>query len=198
MWRFGFANPVNYDDNELYCGGYSVQWEQNKGKCGVCGDAYNIESPRPHEAGGDYANGIITKRYVAGQKIEVEIELTANHLGWFELRLCPNNNPKVEAKQRCFDKYPLYIVGRKTSKYPIPENTKDNSTFMYSVQLPPNLTCTQCVLQWTYYTGNMWGICSNGEEAVGCGNPGKLNQLLHINSKFNCHVFFNRNVSKLC
>jgi hypothetical protein len=23
MWRFGFPNPVNYNDNELFCGGYS-------------------------------------------------------------------------------------------------------------------------------------------------------------------------------
>lgn len=23
MWRFGFANPVNYNDNELFCGGYA-------------------------------------------------------------------------------------------------------------------------------------------------------------------------------
>lgn len=23
MWRFGYPNPVNYDDNELYCGGYA-------------------------------------------------------------------------------------------------------------------------------------------------------------------------------
>lgn len=23
MWRFGYPNAVNYDDNELYCGGYS-------------------------------------------------------------------------------------------------------------------------------------------------------------------------------
>ena len=22
MWRFGFRNPVNYNDNELYCGGF--------------------------------------------------------------------------------------------------------------------------------------------------------------------------------
>ena len=26
--RYGFANPVNYNDNELYCGGFSVQWDQ--------------------------------------------------------------------------------------------------------------------------------------------------------------------------
>jgi hypothetical protein len=67
MWRFGYPNPINYNDNELFCGGYAVQWEQNLGKCGVCGDAYNIESPRPHEAGGDYARGYISRRYSAGQ-----------------------------------------------------------------------------------------------------------------------------------
>lgn len=90
MWRFGFPNPVNYNDNELFCGGYagllhkyttysqktitttticvfSVQWEQNSGNCGVCGDAYNFRSPRPHEAGGAYAKGIITRFYSAGQ-----------------------------------------------------------------------------------------------------------------------------------
>lgn len=23
MWRFGYPNPVNYNDNELFCGGYA-------------------------------------------------------------------------------------------------------------------------------------------------------------------------------
>lgn len=23
MWRYGYPNAINYDDNELYCGGYS-------------------------------------------------------------------------------------------------------------------------------------------------------------------------------
>lgn len=23
MWRFGYQNPVNYNDNELFCGGYA-------------------------------------------------------------------------------------------------------------------------------------------------------------------------------
>lgn len=46
-----------------------VQWEQNDGQCGVCGDAYNLRSPRPHEAGGEYGKGIISRRYAAGQVI---------------------------------------------------------------------------------------------------------------------------------
>ena len=24
MWRFGFKTPINYDDNQLFCGGYDV------------------------------------------------------------------------------------------------------------------------------------------------------------------------------
>lgn len=49
----------------------AVQWEQNSGNCGVCGDAYNVRSPRPHEAGGEYAKGIISRFYTAGQVIEL-------------------------------------------------------------------------------------------------------------------------------
>lgn len=31
MWRFGYPNPVNYNDNELYCGGYAgkIQLKHN-------------------------------------------------------------------------------------------------------------------------------------------------------------------------
>ncbi|CAO1392248.1 unnamed protein product [Diamesa hyperborea] len=169
MWRFGFPNPVNYNDNELFCGGYAVQWEQNSGKCGVCGDAYNLNSPRPHEAGGDYGKGIITRRYSAGQEVEVEVELTANHYGRFEMFLCPNNNPRYEATQECFDRYPLVVSETRENRFLIPNESEKQGTFSYKVRLPRGVTCTQCVVQWTYYTGNMWGTCPNGTEAVGCG-----------------------------
>ncbi|XP_049867524.1 uncharacterized protein LOC126367815 isoform X1 [Pectinophora gossypiella] len=169
MWRFGFPNPVNYNDNELFCGGYAVQWEQNEGRCGVCGDAHHLSEPRPHEAGGMYGKGIITKHYSVGQEIEIEVELTANHLGTFVMKLCPNNNPNQEATQECFDRYPLYITGTREDRFLIPLDTAKKEIFRYRVRLPPYVTCTQCVLQWTYYTGNMWGICANGTEAVGCG-----------------------------
>jgi len=26
MWRFGFGTPVNYNDNQLFCGGYRVSF----------------------------------------------------------------------------------------------------------------------------------------------------------------------------
>ncbi|XP_046618098.1 uncharacterized protein LOC124304106 [Neodiprion virginianus] len=171
MWRFGFPNPVNYNDNELFCGGYAVQWVQNQGQCGVCGDAYHTSEPRPHEAGGEFAKGTIVRHYTVGQEIEIEIELTANHWGRFELYLCPNNNPNSEATQECFDRYPLYLSGTNDVQFVIPTDSDKKAIFRYQVVLPPYITCSQCVIQWNYYTGNMWGLCDNGTEAVGCGQP---------------------------
>ncbi|XP_026481801.1 uncharacterized protein LOC113388983 [Ctenocephalides felis] len=168
MWRFGYPNPVNYNDNELFCGGYAVQWDKNEGKCGLCGDPYHVEKPRPHEAGGEFARGVIARRYVMGQKIEIEVELTANHWGTFVLKLCPTNHHKIEATQECLDGYPLYVAGTK-KHFVIPRDSNKKDVFKYHVSLPKDLTCTHCVLQWTYHTGNMWGQCANGTEAVGCG-----------------------------
>lgn len=37
MWRLGFNNPVNYNDNELYCGGRMVGTHSEKGLyCLIC------------------------------------------------------------------------------------------------------------------------------------------------------------------
>ena len=106
-----------------------MQWDQNQGRCGVCGDPWHFET-RPHEAGGQYAKGIIGRRYLIGQviaggcrprrrtrrlrlnfsycfvfqDIDIEVELTANHWGRFEMLLCPNNNPAYEATQGCLDR----------------------------------------------------------------------------------------------
>lgn len=47
-----------------------VQWQRNGGKCGVCGDAWHLPSPRPNEAGGVYGRGIIVRKYKPGQVIK--------------------------------------------------------------------------------------------------------------------------------
>lgn len=93
MWRYGYPNAVNYDDNELFCGGYAVQWEQNEGRCGMCGDAYHLNSPRPHEAGGSYAKGIITRFYSAGQVRHFLFGLAARTHP-------PNRNGRVACNER--------------------------------------------------------------------------------------------------
>ena len=63
--------------------------------------------PRPNEAGGMFGNGIIVRKYEVNQVIKVRIELTANHMGYFEFRVCPNNALKKPASQMCLDKHIL-------------------------------------------------------------------------------------------
>ncbi|PNF41958.1 hypothetical protein B7P43_G14640 [Cryptotermes secundus] len=174
MWRYGFSTPPNYNDHELYCGGFTRQWQKNGGKCGICGDAWDMPVPRPHEAGGKYAQGIIVRRYKKDSPITIRVELTANHRGYFEFRLCPNNAPRRTGTQACLDKYVLRRAkfagvsdeqNHETRYYP----AAGNKVFETRYLLPAGLTCTQCILQWRYIAGNNWGTCENGTGAVGCG-----------------------------
>ncbi|XP_016958859.1 uncharacterized protein LOC108030488 [Drosophila biarmipes] len=169
-WRFGFPTPPDYNDHELYCGGFTRQWKVNGGKCGECGDAWDVPEPRPHESGGQWGQGLIVRSYLPGSKIKILVELTASHMGYFEFRICPNQS----AKQFCFDQNVLLILEGYPS-HPIPTDLNirfypRNGSRIYEIQAQlPDLTCDQCVLQWRYVAGNNWGICSDGNGAVGCG-----------------------------
>ncbi|KAL8579495.1 hypothetical protein ACOMHN_025448 [Nucella lapillus] len=173
MWRYGYSTPRNYDDNQLYCGGFSRQWNINGGKCGVCGDPYDDSQPRANEAGGMFATGVIVKTYRQGQAIDVSVKITANHMGYFVFKLCPNNNVKKVTTQECLDQHVLTVLG------PDGEDMGtqfyiDNKVDTKSVrlQLPSDVACSQCVLQWTYNTGNSWG-CENVPTrrcCIGCGH----------------------------
>ena len=79
-----------------------VHWLQNGGRCGVCGDPWHM--PHLHETGGVYANGLLGRQYSPGQVIEINIELSANHQGYFELSLCPLTDNAEKESQGCFDK----------------------------------------------------------------------------------------------
>jgi len=100
------------------------------------------------------------------------VELTTNHWGWFEFKLCPTNDKTVLETDACMNKYPLYLVGGgdHETKFYIPKDSKKKDTFKYKLQLPPDVVCSQCVVQWTYWTGNTWGLCGNGTGAIGCGD----------------------------
>jgi len=172
LWRFDefkHLNPTpNYDDNGLNCGGLQVQHEQNQGKCGECGDAYHLPRPRPQEAGSTYGKGIIAREYKAGDVMDIHVRLTANHLGHFEFRLCPNNDPSSPVEQLCLDRYFLEIAGAApgSTKYFVERDVNEHK---FQVKLPEGLTCSQCVLQWHYAAGNNWGVCLDGSGAIGCG-----------------------------
>merc|ERR1719219_1960701 len=167
MWRFGFGTPVNYDDNAIWCGGATTQHQRNKGKCGVCGDAYHLSRPRPNEHGGRFGTGKISKSYLQGQVIDIDVTLTANHKGWFEFKLCPINGNAGKETQECMDKYPFYLADNpRETKY----NVRPGRTFKYRVKLPPNVVCSQCVLQWTYRAANNWPVSGPQEHFRNCAD----------------------------
>ncbi|KAM7300368.1 uncharacterized protein ISCGN_020932 [Ixodes scapularis] len=169
MWRMGFRTQKNYNDNELFCGGYAVQWQRNSGKCGVCGDPWSQPNPRDNEAGGKYAKGIIVRRYKRGQVMNAMVQLTANHRGYFEFRLCPVNDSSVAATDECMAKHPLKIADDSTGSTRFMVDNGRAMNFNISLQLPKDMTCSQCVFQWSYTAGNNWGRCENGSSKVGCG-----------------------------
>ena len=101
MWRANFDTPENYDDNALFCGGYSVstiviiinsssmnklwinfffnqvQYDKvNQGRCGECGDEWSLPRPRLHDEGGKYGQGIIGATFKQG---EVSFDRSSNN-----------------------------------------------------------------------------------------------------------------------
>ncbi|XP_038222482.1 uncharacterized protein LOC119840057 [Zerene cesonia] len=163
MWRMGFNSRHNYDDDGLNCGGFYRQYGTNKGKCGICGDAYNLARPRPHELGGEYGRGTIVDTYESGQIIEVTVEITAYHKGYWYFKICPQ--PEKEAYQKCFDQYPLELEDGGELYFP-PKGGK----FTLKYRLPKGLSCKHCIMQWRYVAGNNWGFCKNGTQGLGCGD----------------------------
>ena len=69
------------------------------------------QQPRSNENGGCFGStGVIVKRYRPGSVIEVGVELTANHQGFFEFRLCPLNNQTTPETDECFDQNLLELA----------------------------------------------------------------------------------------
>lgn len=164
IWRVDHTAPINYDDNSLYCGGFNKQFGMNDGKCGYCGDNYELKEPRPHENKGTYGKGNIVQTYFLEDVINVTIRITANHLGYFMFNICNLDSSVIES-QECFE--PLIFNTTSSSKHFL--ESSYNGNFNVTLKLPEKLLCEQCVLQWIYITGNNWGICYDGIGRLGCG-----------------------------
>ena len=157
-WRFFPGRPRQYTDNELNCGGFSVQWNQNNGKCGVCGDAYHISNPKYVYPGTYAKDGFITKTYKEGQTIDVTIRITSNHQGFFRFSLGKLVNRPITQEQL------KYVLLQPDGSNTWQLHSSGTGKFHIKLVLPKGLTCDHCVLQWWWTVGNSWG-CDNG----GCG-----------------------------
>ncbi|XP_012945886.1 uncharacterized protein LOC106013787 [Aplysia californica] len=163
MWRRGYDTEENYDDNQLFCGGFWHQFTRGY-KCGVCGDP--VDGPLDNEPGGKYATGQITRTYTEGQLIHTTVQVTANHLGYFEFRLCEANDPNLKVNQSCFDQNLLEIVESGGTRDYIGSARGDVNL---TLRLPAHVTCSFCTIQWKYHTGNSWGTDPDGKQCIGCG-----------------------------
>jgi hypothetical protein len=65
----------NYNYNQMFCGGFKRQWEQNGGRCGICGDAWD-EEVKSYEKGGDKYLGKIVKNYTVNQQLPVTVQVS--------------------------------------------------------------------------------------------------------------------------
>lgn len=167
MWRYGFNVQPNYNENGLNCGGYGVQFNSiNQGRCGECGDEWSLPRPRANDEGGIYGTGIIGQTYAQASWIRLTVELTSNHLGYFEFRLCPKQSADELSTQQCFDQHLLTLIDGSTQFYV----SSANELYFPVVQLPADVSCDYCVLQWRYTAGNNWGVCKNGTSGIGCGS----------------------------
>ena len=108
--------------------------------------------PEPLE---DITALFLGKTYKQGSYIPVIIDITANHQGYFIFKLCPNNDIFQDPQQNCFDQRPLWVGGGDPNynhtRFPI--NDYETGLRMVYVRLPMDVTCEQCIMQWSYVAG---------------------------------------------
>lgn len=170
MWRFeseypDLKDPKNYDDNSLNAGGPAVVRANYPDRAyGFCGDDFADPTPRDHESGGKYGRypelGIkaVAKCYPPGSDIDIVIQVTAHHLGYFQFNLCVPGEGNNE-DEACFTNgYLLEQSNGQGPKYTLPNQGAIDYTMTY--KLPENVVCdgnSRCVLRWYWETGNTVG-----------------------------------------
>eukprot|EP00177_Eucheuma_denticulatum_P001127 GFKZ01002040.1.p1 GENE.GFKZ01002040.1~~GFKZ01002040.1.p1 ORF type:complete len:508 (-),score=53.21 GFKZ01002040.1:255-1778(-) len=181
-------------------------------RSGICGD--EIGKPQDHMKGGKYFNGgQVSATYVQGQTIELKLNIVAHHNGFMELHVCDVGKCGGDISRACFLEGHCQPLERKKNTkcesgnnmrcgpwdrnnpgrwyFPCSDHYfKSNEVDFYGgdgtilYDLPDNLRCEHCVLQWYWVTGNScnpdgvieyfdspwapnWGNCQGQGGAVG-------------------------------
>ncbi|XP_076439173.1 uncharacterized protein LOC143278047 [Babylonia areolata] len=166
-WRESVPDaPMNIEDAELNCGGFSHQWQQSSGKCGACGDPFG-QFPE-NQYPGKYSQFPPQRTYKTGTSFNATVYSRPNMLGWFEFRLCTRKDgPDVSDLQGCFDEHVLKIDETGMGRYY--PGSKGGFVDMH-VFLPAGVSCHHCLLQWRYNTGyRVDRNKSTCQQCLGCG-----------------------------
>ena len=145
------------------------------GPLAACGlvDSRNYDQP-PNAIGGTMPTNI-QGTFQMGGTIEVDVVLTAHHMGHFEFHACPLSTAGVIPTQACFQSNPVKVIRDVLYGAPVDVNyphrayippltypgiindnggTVPGTLYRYVLQLPENLQGNLVLLQWYYLTGN--------------------------------------------
>ena len=86
--------------------------------------------------------------------IDVMVQLTAHHRGWFEFHICPHDDVTKPITNNCLKKHLLPEVETGRTKFYV-GNDFPQKLFNFTLQLPSDMVCEQCVLRWMYNTGKL-------------------------------------------
>ena len=132
----------------LNAGGVRRTYPDYPNRCpvlyGVCGDP--SDAVQEHSAGGVHDRGV-RRNYRRGDTIQVQVNVTSFHQGFFDIELC-STYPETE---ECFKSINQYSIDNTS-----PEG--GNPTYFFPVKLPDNTTCERCVLRWFWVTNNSPGL----------------------------------------
>ncbi|RHZ08967.1 hypothetical protein DYB31_011989, partial [Aphanomyces astaci] len=162
LQQFSDFVPVNFGDHGLNAGGIG---QTRGGKHGICGDRYS--GKRLHETGGEFAKfpqhreKVIGACYAPGSAMDLQVQLTANHKGYFEFGLCKLNSLNDKETEDCFK---TLVQPNGEKDWQLPAGSK---SFNMQYMLPDGLSCdgdSHCVLRWHYVGWNNPDVGIDGQE----------------------------------
>jgi hypothetical protein len=131
---------------------------RNKGRCGVCGDAY--DGVRAHEYGGTYATGLVSKSFPPGTgEIQITVRTVSPQMGSYEFRICSLDNLPGAVTQACLDQNVLLVKDNTAvnslfrARYYVTPSIRNMPSHKIIAKIPQGFTCSHCVLQWKYISG---------------------------------------------
>eukprot|EP00904_Undaria_pinnatifida_P011979 jgi/Undpi1/7911/HiC_scaffold_24.g10383.m1 len=166
--------------NELASNGNYYEPDAIAVRHGICGDPEQTAQEGSNLFGQENANYPILETYAEGSVMEVKVVVSTYHWGHLEFFICNADDmtdPDGVVTQGCFNMHPLdratddgtasridpNHVGRyyldpscraSETDQSMPEGAFSGDVVTARYQLPDGLTCTRCIVQMVYYTGN--------------------------------------------
>jgi len=142
---------------------------QSSVRHGLCGDGSPLGGFEQKYMGSKYTTGDVVQTYRAGAEVEMEVVLTAHHMGWFEFFVCDKadlQNPDGPITQECLSRHRLRRSEHDTSAspfdpkqphrfYTVPQCLFGGEEMRMKMRyIMPDIDCKHCVLQWYWVSAN--------------------------------------------